>query len=179
MVSREQLRIGGLRAYERGRLLSASRAAWLLVPLVAFCAWETRAGEVCVCLGALLLGASIYLRWRDRRGALSVTTGLVAGGVPLFAGLIAARLVPACADAPLLSVCTAACVALGIPSGFWIGVRTARSGAGLESALAAGGIAGLAAGLGCIGLGVAAVVGAAGGLLLGSASATLAAQRAS
>jgi len=56
MVSREQLKRGGLRAYETGRLLVAARPAWVLVPAVLVCALETGAAKparasACCCSG--------------------------------------------------------------------------------------------------------------------------------
>jgi hypothetical protein len=170
MVNRDELKRGGLRAYEVGRLRTAARAAWVLVPVVLVCALATGAGETCACIGVLLLGASIFLRWRDRRGADSVRDGLVAGLLPLVAGLIVARLAPDCADASLMSWCTAVCLGVGIPSGAWLGSRLARDTATSATWLAAGGVAVLAASLGCAGLGLAGLVGAAAGLALGAVS---------
>jgi hypothetical protein len=171
MVNRDDLRRGGLRAYEFGRLRTALRAAWVLVPMVLACALETGAGETCACIGVLLLGASIFLRWRDRRGADSVRDGLVAGLLPLFAGLVVARLATGCAEAPLLSWCTAVCLGIGLPSGVWLGSRLARGTATGATRLAAVGVAILAASLGCAGLGLAGLVGAAAGLAVGAVSA--------
>ena len=171
MVNREELKRAGLRAYEVGRLRVALRAAWVLVPAVIVCALETGAGETCACLGVLLLSASFYLRWRDRRGADLVRSGLIAGGVPLVVGLVAARLAPNCAEAPLVSLCTAVCLVVGVPSGVWLGARLARGAATGSTWLAASGLAILAASLGCAGLGVAGLVGVSLGLILGAASA--------
>ncbi|WP_437276024.1 hypothetical protein WME90_32890 [Sorangium sp. So ce375] len=172
MVSREQLKRGGLRAYEAGRLRAAARAAWVLVPTVLVCALETGAGETCACIGVLLLGASVFLRWRDRRGADAVRYGLLAGALPLVAGLLVARIAPSCAGAPLVSVCTAVCLGVGLPSGVWLGRRLARGAAPASTWLAASGIAVLAASLGCAGLGLTGLLGAAVGLVLGVASAS-------
>lgn len=171
MVTREQLKRGGLRAYESGRVKMAARAAWVLVPAVLVCALETGAGETCACVGVLLLAASVLLRWRDRRGADSVRYGLVAGALPLFLGLVVARVVPNCADAPLLSACTAVCIAIGLPSGLWLGRILSRTAAPAFAWLAAGGIAVMAASLGCVGLGIAGLTGAITGVLLGTVSA--------
>lgn len=171
MVNRDELKRGGLRAYEMGRLRVAARAAWVLVPAVLVCALETRAGETCVCLGVLLLAASIFLRWRDRRGAESVRVGLVAGLLPLVTGLVVARLAPNCAHASVASWCTAVCLGVGLPSGFWLGSRLARGTATTATRLASGGVAIVAASLGCVGLGVAGLFGATAGLAVGAASA--------
>jgi hypothetical protein len=176
MVNREQLKQGGLRAYELGRLAVAVRAAWLLVPLAIVCALETGATESCVCVGVLLLGAAVFLRWRNRQGVDSVRYGLLAGSLPLIAGLVVARVAPGCAGAPLVSVCTAISLAVGVPSGAWLGLHLGRGTAPLSAWLAASGIAVLAASLGCIGLGLAGILGAGVGLLVGGGSALLVAR---
>lgn len=173
MVNREELKRAGLQAYEIGRIRSALRAAWVLVPAVLVCALETGAGESCACLGALLLSTSFYLRWRDRRGADLVHKGLLAGALPLLAGLLVSRVAPGCAGAPLISLCTALCLATGIASGVWLGTRLVRGTAPGSAWLAASGVAVLAASLGCVGLGLAGLVGVCLALLLGAASAKL------
>ena len=170
MVNRDELRRGGLRAYEIGRLRAAVRAAWVLVPTALVCAFETGAGEACACVGSLLLGVSIFLRWRDRRGAHSVRDGLIAGLLPLIVGLLVNHFAPGCANAQLFSWCVAACLGAGLPSGAWLGVRLVR-GAGTKATwFAAGGIALLTAMLGCAGLGITGIIGAAIGLAVGAIS---------
>ena len=176
MANREQLKRGGLRAYEAGRLRMASRAAWVLAPTVLVCALGTGRAETCACVGALLLASSVALRWWDRRGVDAVRYGLLAGGLPLVVGLAVARTMPGCADAPLISWCTAACLGFGLPSGMWLGHRLAVRDAPASVWLAATGIATLAASLGCVGLGVAGLVGAVFGLVAGTASTQLVAR---
>ena len=174
MDRREVLRRGGLRAYELGRLRSAMRAAWLLVPVAVLCTLETRvvddaASEPCLCIGVLLLGVSVFFRWRSRQGAESVRDGLLAGALPLLAGLLLGRLAPpGSIDTQLFSLSTAACVLLGIPSGVWLGQRSARRQVRLTSGLTAALVSVLAASLGCIALGTSALVGVIVGLLLGA-----------
>lgn len=172
MVSREHLKREGRRAYEVGRLRAAARASWALVPVMLFCAFATNAGETCVCIGVALLGASVFLRWRDRRGADAVRDGLLAGALPLVAGVIVARVAPSCAGAPIASTCTVICLVVGLPSGLWLGRRLARGSASTSTWLAAGGVAVMAASLGCAGLGLAGLFGAASGLALGAVSAS-------
>lgn len=171
MVSREQLKRGGLRAYETGRTRMAARAAWVLAPTVLVCALSTGRGEACTCVGVLLLGVCMVLRWRDRRGVDSVRYGLLAGALPLLVGIVVARVAPHCAAAPLLSACTAICLSVGVPSGLWLGLRLARRKATARTWVAAVGIAILAASLGCVGLGLAGLSGTIIGLLLGTMSA--------
>ena len=176
MVNREQLTAGGLRAYELGRLRTAARAVVYLVPIALLCAFETGARETCTCLGVLLLGAAVFLRWRSRAGVENVTTGLIAGSVPLFVGLVVARVAPACASAPPFSLCTAVCPAVGVAAGVWLGLQTTRRRTGILSWAIAPGIATIAASLGCIGLGLPAVVGVGGGLVVGSGMGALTAK---
>lgn len=179
MVNREQLKREGLRAYEAGRWRMASRAAWVLAPTVLICALATGRGEACACLGVALLAASVLLRWRDRRGVDSVRYGLLAGALPLFIGVVVTCVAPDCANAPLLSMCTAACLCLGLPSGIWLGRRLARREASGSTWFAATGVAMLAASLGCVGLGVAGLTGTLIGLAIGTASTQAAARSAS
>jgi hypothetical protein len=169
MVTREELREGGMRAYERGRLRAASRVAWFLIPASILCALTTGEHQTCACLGAPLFGAALYLRWRDRQGVAAVTAGLVAGTLPLLSGLVLGRLIPDCSHAPLISLCSAMCLGVGLPSGVWLGAQAARGRFGFGGVMAAVGIAVTAASLGCVGLGAAGIVGAGLGLLFGGA----------
>ncbi len=167
MVNRERLKQTAQRAYEYGRLRVAARAAWVLVPATVVCAFATGAKETCACVGALLLGAAVFLRWRDRMGVDSVRYGLFAGALPLIAGLIATRVAPFCAEASLLSACALVCLGIGVPCGVWLGLRLVRSAANLSTWFATFGVAVLAANLGCLGLGIGGIVGVSSGLLLG------------
>jgi hypothetical protein len=171
MVNRDHLQRRGLLAYALGRLRSGARAAWVVIPGCAICAFATGAGRTCACLGLLLLASALYLRWRDRRGAESVNAGLWAGSVPLAVGLGIERWAPGCANAPLFSACSALCLAVGLPAGIWLGLQGVRGPCDLTRTLNASAIAVLAASLGCVGLGVAGIAGATIGVLVGSLSA--------
>lgn len=171
MDRREVLKRGGLRAYELGRLRSAMRAAWLLVPVALVCTLETRAvdsasSEPCLCIGVLLLGTAVFFRWRSREGAESVRDGLLAGALPLLTGLLLGRI--GSPDAPLISLSTAACAVLGLLSGLWLGQRSARRQVRLTSWLTAALVSALAASLGCIALGVPALAAVTLGLFVGA-----------
>ena len=179
MVNRDHLKRGALRAYELGRLRAAAKAVWLLLPLAIVCAAETGRTDRCACVGVLLLGTSLFLRWRNRQGADSVRAGLVAGALPLLVGLLIARIAPGCAGAAFVSRCTATCFVAGLVSGVWLGRRLARATTPTSTWLAASGIAVLAANLGCAGLGLSAAIGATLGLVLGTTSSGVTARRAS
>jgi pheromone shutdown protein TraB len=172
MVNLEKLHADGLRAYEIGRLRTAARAAIVVLPVALLCALVTGERETCACLGGVLLLTAVFLRWRSKRGTESVTAGLLAGAVPLVVGLFVASLAPECANAPMISLCTAVCAATGAVSGAIIGLRAVHRRADLVSFLTASGIAVLAASMGCVGLGAAGVIGASAGLVAGGAIST-------
>jgi hypothetical protein len=105
MVNLETLTAQSLRHYELGRLRMPARVAMVLAPLVAVCLLEPIGREACTCCAALLLAASVWLRFRNRAGVESVSTGLLAGGIPLAALLVLTHLDPGCATAGLFSYC--------------------------------------------------------------------------
>lgn len=161
MVNRDQLRRTGLRAYEVGRARTAARAAWVLTPLVLLCALETGTTEACACVGALLLGAVVFLRWKNRRSADAARDGLLAGLPPLVGALLVARF------APLSAWSVAALFAVAVAPGLWLGTRPARTA---SMWLAAVGVAIATACLGGVALGPIALLAAAAGLVVGAAS---------
>jgi hypothetical protein len=169
MENLEALSKRGLRAYQLGRLRMAAKVALLLAPVVAVCLLEPVGRETCACSALLLLAAAIGMRFRDRRGVESVTTGLVAGGVPLAAVWLLSRLDSGCAAASAVSYCTAFSVLIGGGAGAVVGLREARGRSGHW--LAAATIALLAASLGCARLGIASVVGVTLGIVLGRTTA--------
>ncbi|HVZ33584.1 MAG TPA: hypothetical protein VG963_14230, partial [Polyangiaceae bacterium] len=150
MVNAEELRVRGLRAYEIGRLLTASRVGLLLLPVAAVCLLESRGRGTCACLTLALLGIAIWLRWRDRRGVENVATGLMAGSIPLVAALLVDHFDLRCGLAGADTFCTAGSVVLGIGSGLLIAVRKSRWPARLWSFATAAAIAALAASIGCV-----------------------------
>jgi len=170
MVNLETLTARSLRHYELGRLLMALRVAIILIPLSIVCLLEPVGRETCACCASLLLGGSIWLRFRSRVGVESVTTGLLAGGVPLAAILMLTGLDPGCASAGLVSFCTAFSVVAGGAAGIVVALRErARASLAGHWVLAVT-IALLAASLGCARLGIASIAGVALGVVLGRAS---------
>jgi len=170
MVNLETLTAQSLRHYERGRLRMAARVAVVLAPIVAVCLLEPVGREGCTCCAVLLLAASVWLRFRSRAGVESVATGLLAGGIPLAAGLALTRIDPGCAAAGLVSYCTGFSLLIGATGGAVVAMRERRGIPASGSWLLAVGIAMLTASLGCIRLGIASVVGVALGLVIGRAS---------
>ncbi len=170
MVNLEDLTARSLRHYELGRLRMALRVALVLVPLTAICLLEPIGREACACCALLLLGGAVWLRFRNRVGVESVTTGLLAGAVPLSAALVLTQLDPGCATAGALSFCTGFSVVIGGAAGVVVALRE-RARASLSGHwVLAGSIAVLAASLGCARLGLASIVGVALGIIAGRAS---------
>ncbi len=170
MVNLETLTTRSLRHYELGRLRMAARIALVLAPVVAISLLEPVGREASACCAALLLAVTVWLRFRSRRGLESVSTGLLAGSIPLAAALVLMRLDPACATADLLSYCTGFSLLIGSAAGFVVALRERGTVAISSHWLTAVGVALLTASLGCVRLGLASVAGVAIGMLVGRAS---------
>ena len=167
MVNLDTLTARSLRHYELGRLRMAAHIALVVVPIVALCLLEPVGREACACCAALLLFATVWLRFHSRAGVESVSTGLLAGALPLAAMLVLTRVDPGCATAGLLSYCTGFSLLVGAAAGAVVALRE-RSRALLSSHwLLAVGVAVLTASLGCVRLGLASIAGVAVGILVG------------
>jgi hypothetical protein len=170
MVNIETLTARSLRHYELGRMRMALRVALVLGPVIGVCLLERIARDACGCSAALLVGVCVWLRFRSRAGVDSVTTGLLAGAIPLSAALLLTQIDPGCATARPLSLCTAFSVLVGGLAGVVVALRErARPSLSRHWWLAAG-IALLAASLGCARLGVVSVISVALGVVVGRAS---------
>jgi hypothetical protein len=171
MVNLETLTARSLRRYELGRLRMAARVSIVLLPLAAICLLERTGRETSVCCAVLLMLGSIWLRFRDRAGVESVNTGLLAGGIPLFALLLLTQIDAGCATAPAFSYCTAFSLLLGAAAGAVVAHRERTKASLSGNWLIVLSIALLTAGLGCARLGMASIAGVAVGLLSGRAAA--------
>lgn len=170
MVNLETLTARSLRHYELGRLRMAVRVAIVLGPIVAICLLEPVGREACACCAGLLFVASVWLRFRSRGGVESVTTGLLAGLIPLAAALVLTQLDPGCAVAGPISYCTGFSLLIGGAAGAVVMLRERGRALLLSHWLLTVAVALLTASLGCIRLGIASMAGVALGLLVGRAS---------
>jgi hypothetical protein len=170
MVNLETLTARSLRHYELGRLRMAARIAVVLGPVAAVCLLQPIGRETTACCAALLFAVSVWLRFRNRAGVESVTTGLIAGAVPLAALLLLERFDPGCASAGVVSYCTGFSLLVGAGAGAVVAwrerVRAPLGGSWLFPVA----IAQLTAGLACARLGFASLAGVALGILVGRAS---------
>jgi len=172
MVSPEELTARGLRAYEAGRLVAALRVALVIVPVTVLCLLEPEGRETCACLAVVLLGSAVWLRFRDRRGMQAVTTGLLAGAIPLLAGITLSRFDLRCGLAAGDTFCSAFSLLLGSGAGVFVSLREARWGSRLSGLVTAAAISALAAALGCVRLGLFGLVALFAGIALGAAAGT-------
>ena len=170
MVNLETLTARSLRHYELGRLRMASRIAIVLGPLVALCLLQPVGREPTACCAAVLIVGSVWLRVRNRAGVESVTTGLLAGAVPLAALLLLERFDPGCASAGVVSYCTGFSLLVGGAAGAVVAWRERARAPQAGNWLFGVGVAVLTAGLGCARLGLASLVGVTVGMLVGRAS---------
>ena len=151
----------------------AARVALVLLPMIGLCLLEPVGREACACCGMILVSAAIWLRFRDRAGVTSVTTGLLAGVIPLVAALALSRFDPGCAVAGIASYCTAFSLLIGSMAGGVVAVRETRAKEHAGSWIFSAGVAALAATLGCVRLGVASIAGVALGIVVGRAATLL------
>lgn len=165
MVDLERLTQRASRAYEIGRLRMAALIVIVLAPICIVCVVLSGAREECACLGALLMIAAVVLRWRSAQGVSAVTSGLVAGAVPLALGLAIAGFK---CPPELAFACAIGCGVAGLVAGAVVGVRAVRRKMRAVDWLVSSAVALLAASVGCVGVetGVAGVtIGLVGGVL--------------
>lgn len=160
------------RAYEWGRLRHGAR--WLV--------WTTPLALLASCgctplmqvglAGGVLGVLCVAMGWRGGVAGRAVGPGLLAGTVPLAAGLVLAWADHGCAAPACLSMCVPVCGGAGLAAGLAVvlwGQQASSSRRALT--LEAAAVACVAGGMGCLALGAAGVTGMALGLALGAAPA--------
>jgi hypothetical protein len=166
----EQLESRARQAYERGRWRLGLASAW---PALVLCG-------LCIALGgrphatvgvALVLAATIAIAvQRGRHYGRAVVPGLLAGALPLLAGLLACRLPHVCGGAACMEFCAPLCLGAGAVAGLTLVVRQRRAGRSSAPSLwVATVIALLTGALGCFFVGIGGLAGMALGLSLGAA----------
>jgi hypothetical protein len=160
-VEIERLEARARRAYERGRWRLAVASAWPVLLLSGLCIALGGQPLATACV-AIALAVTIVLAVVHGRGhAKAVVPGLLAGALPLLAGLLACRFPHTCGAVACFEFCAPLCLGAGMIAGFALVVRRHRSSA--SSLWVAGLIALLTGALGCFFVGL----GGIGGMLLG------------
>lgn len=171
MVDLDALTVQSLRHYQLGRLRMSLRIAIVLLPIAAACLVEPVGRETALCCAVVLLVGCVWLRFQSRAGVESVTTGLLAGGIPLAALLLLSQVDPGCAAAGAISYCTAFSLLVGAVGGALVALRERARASVIANWPFTVGIAVMTAGLGCARLGIAGIAGVTLGMILSRASA--------
>jgi hypothetical protein len=148
------------RAYERGRLAYALRAAWLALPMIALSLSMAHRPWLSLGAGAALLALAVALRFRGRASGRAVMPALIAGLAPLLMPVLMRMGGHCCVAGACWPVCMIGCIVGGASAGLMIGFASAieREGRG-PFLIAATLIAGLSGVLGCAIVGVAGMAG--------------------
>jgi hypothetical protein len=163
----DELRTRAREAYERGRWRAGAISAFPALGLVAICVLLGGQPIATTLAGLVLAGLIVVAIHRGGALGRSVAPGLVAGALPLAAGLVACRIPHPCGGPGCLELCAPLCLAAGVLAGVALAVhrhRTAR-----RSSLAMGGAVALCTGaMGCLFVGLGGMLGMGLGFLAGS-----------
>lgn len=167
-----ELRARARRAYERGRLRAAVLGAWPVVALASVCLVLGARWWIVGAVATLHALVAVALLHRGRAAGRAVTTGWLAGSLPLVVSLMGCRVPHACGGGSCVAWCLPGCLAASLVAGIVI-VRRAlhhREDAA-ETAFAAGVVAALTGGMGCTMLGMGGAVAILAGLAIVTAPA--------
>ncbi len=145
-------------AYEKGRLIAASRLLWVVVPIVILSLYTCGGFEIVpLVIGCVLAITVVALKWRGQEYGFAVGPGLIAGIIGFTIPLVLHILGICCRNNLEIVFCGLSGVIAGIVVGKFIGQsrRQHRS----KSFLIALFIAALTAALGCMSLEIGAIVG--------------------
>lgn len=172
MTSTEALPARARAAYERGRLLTASREALWVVPFAALAIARCSRVSLSCAAAVLLFSTLVVFRWR---GGVWGRTALVSALAALPALLLPVLpICLGCGQEAIARLCAVLCPAMGLLAGALLGRWSARQGADRNRALLGGGLViGACGALGCGVAGLAAI----GGMWFGAAVATAGAVR--
>jgi hypothetical protein len=164
-------------AYERGRWRRAVLDAWPVLVLAGLAfAFGSRPWLV-VALTVPLLVAVVVMGHRGGAWRRAIVPGLVAGSLPMVAGLSACHIPHACNGPECMAWCMPTIGAAGLLGGLVVAHRVLRSQpVGKVAVLApAALLASLTGAMGCIALGVGGLLGLAAGIAVGMVPALVAA----
>lgn len=171
MVDLELLARRARRAAEWGRMRSASRVAWTVVPFTVLAALISPHRAAVTAIGVALLGATITLGWLNAEGARAARSGLKLGAIPMTVGLLTIAVEGWCDPDQLVTFCGLGCLVAGLFAGgaiAWYAART-QSDRRLRVWTKVGLIACLTTALGCIGLGFGSALAVLGAMAAGTA----------
>lgn len=167
-MNKDQFKSQVLKSYERGRLSSAFKIIWLILPVVLISFYTCGEATLPLTIGIVLASLGVLLKWRGEEYGASVGPGFWAGTAAFSIPLVL-HIFDICCEGNLEILF---CALSGVLGGALIGVHFAKSkrahkGKALIFSIV---IASLTAALGCASLGVGATVGLFGSLLIASIS---------
>lgn len=159
------------RTAEFGRLRSASRVAFAIVPasLLALAVSPSRGAIVGISLA--LLSVAIGLGWRNSEGARAARVGLKLGAVPMTVGLFTIAFEGWCDADRAVTLCGMGCLLAGLFAGgasAWYAVRIQSPGR-LRVWSEVGLVASLTTAIGCVGLGLGGALAVLAAMVAGAA----------
>jgi hypothetical protein len=166
----EPLRRRARRAYEIGRLVRACIDAWPVLVIVALAlTFTSRPGVVAAIGGSLALGV-VALGWVGRGLQRAIVPGLLAGSLPLVAGLGACHIPHGCGGPTCMRWCMPFIATAAVAGGVYMAMRLRRLGGRRRiEVLATTIVATWTGAMGCLAFGYGGLLGVAAGILVGAA----------
>jgi hypothetical protein len=171
MVDLEALARHARRAAEWGRLRTASRVAFVVVPLTLIATLVSPHPAAVAGIGVALLAVTVALGWTNAEGARAVRSGLKLGAVPMAVGLFTIAVEGWCDPDNAITLCGIGCLVAGVFAGgatAWYAVRT-QSPSRLRVWAQIGIVASLTTAIGCVGLGMGSALAVLGAMAAGAA----------
>lgn len=167
-MNSNQLKINAKKAYERGRLIAASKYLWFVLPILLISLCTCGSTELSLAIGCVLSFSVVILKWRGEEYGFSVSPGLLAGTVAFSIPLILHILEICCHSNLEVFFCTLSGILGGVILG--IQIRKTSRPKKIRALLFAVVVAALTASLGCISLGVGATLGLFGAMTVAALS---------
>jgi len=171
MVDLEALARRARRAAELGRLRSASRVAFAIVPFTLLAVAVSPNRGAIVGIAVALLAVTVGLGWLNAEGASAARSGLKLGAIPMTVGLFTIAVEGWCDPNRAVTLCGIGCLIAGVFAGgasAWYAVRT-QTPSRLRVWSEIGLVASLTTAMGCVGLGLGSALAVVGAMAAGAA----------
>lgn len=178
MVDVEALARRARRAAEWGRVRTASRVTFVVVPLTLIATLVSPNRAVIATIGVALLAVTMALGWMNAEGGRAARSGLKLGAVPMAVGLFTIAVEGWCEPDSAITLCGIGCLLAGVFAGgatAWYAVRT-QTPSRLRVWAQIGLVASLTTAIGCVGLGLGSALAVLGAMAAGAALAWVPAQ---
>jgi len=171
MVDLEALAKRARRAAEWGRLRSASRVAFAVIPMALLATLVSPNRSAIAGISLLLLVVTVALGWRNAEGARAARSGLKLGSIPMAVGLFTIAVEGWCDPDRAITLCGIGCLSAGVFAGVasaWYAIRT-QAPSRLRVWAQIGIVTSFTTALGCVGLGLGSALAVLGAMAAGAA----------